>query len=156
MREARIETPFGTLRAVHDGRVLVRLGFGEPRSSDGADGPLVRTLRAELAAYVAGARPTFSVPPDLGGTPFQQAVWDAVACVPSGETVGYGALAARLGRSPGAARAVGAALGANPVLIVVPCHRAVGAGGALTGYAGGVAAKRALLAHEARDLFAAP
>lgn len=81
------------------------------------------------------------------GTPFQRRTWEALRTIPAGATVTYGELAARLGR-PGAARAVGAAVARNPISIVVPCHRVVGAGGALTGYAGGLAAKRRLLAAE--------
>ncbi len=82
------------------------------------------------------------------GTPFQKQVWKALADVPFGETTTYGALAARLGKPPGASRAVGAANGANPLAIVVPCHRVIGADGSLTGYAGGLERKRWLLEHE--------
>ncbi len=91
----------------------------------------------------------------LDGTPFQQQVWRALRTIPHGQTVTYGWLARRVGQPQGA-QAVGAANGANPVAIVVPCHRVVGANGALTGYAGGLDAKRALLALEARDLFSVP
>ena len=93
----------------------------------------------------AATRQAFDLPLDLsGGTPFQQAVWRALLAIPSGATTSYGALARALG-SPTAVRAVGAAVGRNPISIVVPCHRVLGAGGALTGYAGGLARKQALL-----------
>ncbi|HEX7124788.1 MAG TPA: methylated-DNA--[protein]-cysteine S-methyltransferase [Thermodesulfobacteriota bacterium] len=114
-----------------------------------ADGPLPPRLAeavAALRAYLAGT-PRPDVALDLAGTPFQLAVWRALLEIPYGATVTYGELAARLGR-PGAARAVGAAVGANPVSLLVPCHRVVGAGGSLTGFGWGLALKRRLLAHE--------
>ena len=105
-------------------------------------------LAARLARYFAGdAAALDGVRVEAGGTAFQREVWDALRAIPPGEVRSYAALAAALGR-PGAARAVGAACGQNPVAIVVPCHRAVGAGGALTGYAWGVERKRWLLEHE--------
>ena len=103
---------------------------------------------SQLLAYLGGTRQCFSLPLDLsGGTPFQQAVWQALLQIPLGETCSYGALAQTVG-SPAAARAVGAAVGRNPISVVVPCHRVLGAGGALKGYAGGLHRKRALLALE--------
>lgn len=105
--------------------------------------------RAQLDAYFSGRLRRFGLPLAPHGTPFQRAVWDALLQIPYGETSGYGELAARIGR-PGAARAVGMANGRNPISIVVPCHRVVGAGGALTGYAGGLDAKRFLLDLERR------
>lgn len=101
----------------------------------------------ELRAYFAGDLRRFSVPLAPHGTVFQRLVWDAVGAVPYGETATYGAIAARLNR-PRAARAVGHANGANPLPIVIPCHRLVGHNGALTGYAGGLAMKRWLIDHE--------
>src|SRR5205085_9923425 len=103
----------------------------------------------QLREFFAGERTAFELPLRPAGTPFQRAVWDALLEVPYGETTGYGALAQRLGR-PGAARAVGLANARNPLAIVVPCHRVVGASGALTGYAGGLERKRFLLELEAR------
>ncbi len=101
-----------------------------------------------LRAYLAGELEALdTIPVDPGGTAFQRGVWSALRAVPAGTTTTYGALAARLGR-PTAARAVGRANALNPVAIVVPCHRLLGAGGSLTGYAGGLARKRWLLAHE--------
>ena len=104
------------------------------------------------APGLAGAPASGDVPPPIpvafrGGTPFQHRVWEELRTIPRGNTVGYGELAARLGM-PGAARAVGSAVARNPISIVVPCHRVVGADGSLTGYAGGVERKRTLLAIE--------
>ena len=107
--------------------------------------PVLRQAIAQLTAYFAGERVDFDLPLDLqAGTPFQQSVWDALRSIPRGGTTSYAELARRLGR-PQAARAIGAAVGRNPVSIVVPCHRVLGTGGALTGYAGGLERKTALL-----------
>lgn len=106
-----------------------------------------RTLDAtteQLDQYFAGQRRAFDVPLDPQGTPFQRKVWEALRRIRYGETVSYTELASRIGR-PTAARAVGAANGRNPISIIVPCHRVVGASGALTGFAGGLSAKRWLL-----------
>jgi methylated-DNA-[protein]-cysteine S-methyltransferase len=109
------------------------------------DHPVLRQARAQLDDYFAGRRTAFDLPLDLqGGTPFQQSVWRALLGIACGETTSYGHLSARIGR-PQAVRAVGAAVGRNPVSIVVPCHRVVGSAGALTGYAGGLPRKEALL-----------
>jgi methylated-DNA-[protein]-cysteine S-methyltransferase len=110
---------------------------------------LLDLAEAQLAEYFAGERTTFDLPLDLRGTEFQQAVWEELRTVPYGTTVGYGELAAAIGR-PTAARAVGAAVGRNPVSIVVPCHRVIGADGSLTGFAGGLDAKHTLLRLEAQ------
>ncbi len=104
---------------------------------------------AQLSEYFAGRRTSFDLPLDLVGSPFQLRVWRQLLEVGYGETTSYGELARRIGR-PAAARAVGAANGSNPISIVVPCHRLIGARGALTGYSGGVAKKRSLLELEAR------
>ncbi len=106
--------------------------------------PLLREAVRQLEEYFAGRRRRFDLPLDLRGTPFQLRVWELLQGIPYGETRSYGELAQDLGR-PGAARAVGAANGANPLAIVVPCHRVIGAGGALTGYGGGIERKRFLL-----------
>ena len=109
---------------------------------------LLQTAQAQLAAYFSGERAAFDLPLDLGGgTPFQQAVWQALMGIPAGRTLTYGAIARQLQR-PEAVRAVGAAVGRNPVSVIVPCHRVLGTSGALTGYAGGLERKRALLALE--------
>ena len=101
----------------------------------------------ELDEYFAGSRRTFDIDLAPKGTPFQQAVWMQLRLIPCGETTTYGELAQRVGR-PGAARAVGAAVGRNPISIIVPCHRVVGSDGTLTGFAGGLDRKRTLLAIE--------
>ncbi|MEX8517672.1 MAG: methylated-DNA--[protein]-cysteine S-methyltransferase [Leptothrix sp. (in: b-proteobacteria)] len=111
---------------------------------------VLRQAAAQLDAWYAGQRTGFDLPLAPQGTSFQQAVWQAIAQVGFGATQGYGAVAAVIGK-PAAARAVGAATGRNPLSIIVPCHRLVGRSGALTGYAGGLARKRALLAFEAGD-----
>ena len=111
----------------------------------------LRQARRELAEYFAGRRKRFDVALDPAGTPFQKAVWRAISGVPYGETISYGELARRAGAA-GRARAAGAATGRNPIGIIVPCHRIVGADGSLTGYAGGLARKRALLALEAGEI----
>ncbi|GAB2835435.1 methylated-DNA--[protein]-cysteine S-methyltransferase [Actinocorallia aurea] len=117
----------------------------EPGSRD--DGPF-RALRDQLDAYFAGELKDFSYTPVLCGTPFQRQVWAALDALPYGVTTTYGRLNAGLGGSPARARAVGVAIGANPLSILRPCHRVVGANGSLTGYAGGLTAKRALLTLE--------
>jgi methylated-DNA-[protein]-cysteine S-methyltransferase len=110
-----------------------------------ADHPVLREAVTQLADYFAGRRTHFDLPLDLqSGTPFQQSVWQALCAIPAGHTTSYSALGEQLGR-PKAARAIGAAVGRNPLSIVVPCHRVLGAGGALTGYAGGLDRKDALL-----------
>ena len=106
------------------------------------------SVERHLDAYFAGALRSFDVPHTERGTPFQRAVWAAVDAIPYGATVSYGELAAAVGAPRDRIRAVAAAVGANPLLIVRPCHRVIGADGALTGYAGGVPRKRALLVHE--------
>jgi methylated-DNA-[protein]-cysteine S-methyltransferase len=111
--------------------------------------PVLKRAKKELAQYFAGRRKRFSVALDPRGTPFQRAVWKQIARVRFGETLSYGELARRAGH-PGSARAAGAATGRNPIGIIVPCHRIVGSNGSLTGYAGGLARKRGLLALEKR------
>jgi methylated-DNA-[protein]-cysteine S-methyltransferase len=107
--------------------------------------PVLLSCMTQLDEYFNGSRSTFDLPLDLqGGTAFQQSVWQALLAIPTGATTSYGLLSQRIGR-PAAMRAVGAAVGRNPVCIVVPCHRVLGAGGSLTGYAGGLPRKTALL-----------
>lgn len=107
--------------------------------------PVLRQAQAQLGAYFGGQSQGFELPLDLsGGTPFQQAVWRALLGIGFGQTLSYGQVAQSLGR-PSAVRAVGTAVGRNPISILVPCHRVLGAGGALTGYAGGLDRKAALL-----------
>ena len=105
--------------------------------------------RQQLAEFFAGTRTTFDLMLEPAGTPFQQRVWQALREIPYGTTTSYGALARAI-QQPTASRAVGLANGRNPLSIIVPCHRVIGANGALTGYGGGLTAKRWLLDHEAR------
>lgn len=110
-----------------------------------ADHPVLQQTTQQLAEYFAGQRSSFDLPLDLAyGTEFQQSVWQALMAIPPGRTMSYGEVSARIGR-PAAVRAVGAAIGRNPVSIVVPCHRVLGGAGQLTGYAGGLERKTALL-----------
>ena len=110
--------------------------------------PVLRQAVAQLAEYFAGHRTRFDLPLDLqGGTAFQRAVWTALLGIPAGQTVSYGAISQRIGK-PAAVRAVGAAVGRNPVSVVVPCHRVLGQDGSLTGYAGGLERKTDLLRRE--------
>jgi methylated-DNA-[protein]-cysteine S-methyltransferase len=113
---------------------------------------LVRT-RQQLEEYFAGTRTEFDLPLAPTGTGFQLRVWQALTEIPYGRTESYGHVAARLGLVPGASRAVGLANGANPISIVVPCHRVIGANGSLTGYGGGLDRKRFLLDLEQGSLF---
>jgi methylated-DNA-[protein]-cysteine S-methyltransferase len=110
---------------------------------------LVETAR-QLAAYFAGELESFSLPLDFAGTPFQQKVWAALLTIPFGETRSYGEIAAQIGQ-PAAGRAVGAASGRNPLSIIAPCHRVIGANGKLTGFAGGLETKAFLLRLESRS-----
>ena len=117
---------------------------------DGARGDasaILAAARAQLGEYFAGTRTAFDLPLAAEGTPFQREVWDALRTIPYGDTTSYSALARRIGH-PEAVRAVGAANGRNPISIVVPCHRVIGARGELTGFGGGIERKRWLLEHE--------
>jgi methylated-DNA-[protein]-cysteine S-methyltransferase len=150
MHTHTLDSPIGELTLVCDGEALAGLYMTEHRHRPdlppvtGEEDAVLAAARAQLAEYFAGERREFDLPLHPAGTPFQQQVWAALREIPYGETAGYGELAARLGR-PGAARAVGLANGRNPISIVVPCHRVIGAAGALTGYGGGLDRKRYLL-----------
>ena len=111
------------------------------------DTPLLREARMQLQAYFEGERQTFTLPLRLVGTAFQQEIWEVLRKIPYGKTCSYAAIAQQIGR-PRAVRAVANAIGANPLSLLIPCHRVIGSSGNLTGYAGGLAAKRWLLAHE--------
>ena len=122
-----------------------RIAPGWVRQDDAA---IFAQTAQQLEEYAAGERESFDVPLNLKGTAFQGFVWTAIAAIPFGQTITYGELAQRIGRLPKDARAVGTATGLNPVSWIVPCHRVVGKSGALTGYAGGIARKSALLEFE--------
>jgi methylated-DNA-[protein]-cysteine S-methyltransferase len=153
---AEVGSPVGTLLLVSDGTALTALLFRDGAAAArlaGAGVPDERAApfsqaRRELAAYFAGRRRTFGIPLAARGTPFQLRVWEALRRIPHGATATYAQVARAVG-SPRAVRAVGAANRANHLAIVVPCHRVVGSDGTLTGYAGGLARKEALLEIEA-------
>lgn len=151
-----IATPVGPLTLAASDAGLTHVMFHPRRHPPGSVTPAARgwldLARRELEAYLAGRLRTFTVPADLTRlTPAHRRILDALCAVGYGETVTYGELAARVGLVDDGARQVGGAMARNPVGIVVPCHRVLGAGGKLTGYAGGLAAKRWLLDLEARD-----
>ncbi|HHS98389.1 MAG TPA: methylated-DNA--[protein]-cysteine S-methyltransferase [Chloroflexi bacterium] len=150
-----MDSPIGRLYLAGTERGVCRIAFDEEALRDwlvrhlGAEpgdeaGPLAEVV-AQLREYFSRLRRQFDVPMDLRGTSFQRAVWREVASIPYGTTATYGEIACRLGRGGRAARAVGAAVGANPLPILVPCHRVVGAGGSLVGYGGGLSRKVWLL-----------
>jgi methylated-DNA-[protein]-cysteine S-methyltransferase len=145
-------SPVGPLLLSGDADALTGLWFGDASAArDGwvRDDGRFAPERSQLDEYFAGTRDTFDFPLRLeGGGPFEHRVWDALLEIPYGTTTTYGEIAARLGGGPDRARAVGAANGRNPIAIVVPCHRVIGANGRLTGYGGGLDNKRALLALE--------
>ena len=154
--QRQLVTPLGRVTLARTGRGLAGLWFEAQKHHPGAldvperdDDPLLEEAAHQLAQYFAGDRSAFDLPLDLQGTPFQQSVWQALTRIPPGRTCSYGALARDLGM-PAAVRAVGAAVGRNPASVLVPCHRVLGQDGSLTGYAGGVERKRALLSLEAR------
>lgn len=149
-----IPTPAGPLRLLATDAALVGAYFAAQPLPAGADGPEVAgphpvldAAARELTEYVEGRRTQFTLPLAPEGTEFQRAVWTTLLSIPCGETRTYGWVAAQIDR-PDAVRAVGTAIGRNPVGIVIPCHRVIGADGSLTGYAGGLDAKRWLLSHE--------
>ncbi|MGW0760587.1 methylated-DNA--[protein]-cysteine S-methyltransferase [Streptomyces sp. NPDC002814] len=148
-----IDSPYGPLTLVADDGVLCGLYMTQQRHRPPEEsfGPREDTLFSEaedqLKAYFAGELKEFTLELRLHGTPFQRTVWDQLRKIPYGETRSYGDLADALG-NPGASRAVGLANGKNPIGIIVPCHRVVGAGGSLTGYGGGLERKRRLLEFE--------
>jgi len=146
-----IDSPVGPLFIAADTQGLRAIEFRDSRHPvrrgedwRAGDNPVLRAARLQLEAYFAGRRRGFDLPLSPQGTPFQQTVWRALASIPYGQTLSYAGLAARVGR-PAAMRAVGAANGRNPLPIVLPCHRVIGADGALTGFGGGLPTKQFLL-----------
>jgi methylated-DNA-[protein]-cysteine S-methyltransferase len=153
--QAVVDSPLGPILIARTAQGLAGAWFAGQKDHPGAldvphrpDDPLLARTATQLARYFAGDSSAFELPLDLHGTGFQRAVWAALREIPRGATVSYGAIAQRIG-APRAVRAVGAAVGRNPVSVIVPCHRVLGRDGALTGYAGGLERKRALLAIEA-------
>jgi methylated-DNA-[protein]-cysteine S-methyltransferase len=153
MEQARIRTPLGEMQATARADALLRLAFLDEDAA-GADGPLTDGIRpaggilgqvqAELDAYFAGDLREFGVPVDPAGTPFQRRVWETLRGIPYGMTRSYGEHAGLTGSSA-AVRAVARANGHNPIAIIIPCHRVLGASGRLTGYRGGLWRKERLL-----------
>jgi methylated-DNA-[protein]-cysteine S-methyltransferase len=142
-----IETPFGPVHAaVNADGALTELKFG-PSEKNGDGVAANPAVRRQLDEFFAGKRTTFDLPMAPAGTEFQKRVWTELQRIPYGETISYAELAKRVG-SEGAARAVGRANATNPIAVVVPCHRVIGANGSLTGYAYGVELKRNLLDFE--------
>ena len=147
----RLDTPVGPVTVTATERAVTAVRFGAAGPAVGQAGdlpPVLRQAVEELREYFAGERREFTLPLAPAGTPFQQQVWAALREIPYGATCSYGRIAGRIGR-PKACRAVGMANNRNPIGIVVPCHRVVGASGALVGYAAGLPVKEALLRLEA-------
>ncbi|MCB1317389.1 MAG: methylated-DNA--[protein]-cysteine S-methyltransferase [Leptospiraceae bacterium] len=149
---AKIAVPIGELLIVSDGTHIIRINMDNQKyAADiqdnwelNAELPIIARAIAQFQSYFAGELKTFDLSLNTEGTAFQQRVWRALATIPFGHTVSYGELARRIG-NPGASRAVGLANGKNPIAIVLPCHRVVGANGSLTGYGGGLQRKQWLL-----------
>jgi methylated-DNA-[protein]-cysteine S-methyltransferase len=166
IRRTTVPTPLGSMLALASDRGLVALEFDAAarhlrlhhrlmkflpgQTIEDAGSPFFDQARAWLDGYFAGERADIGdLALDQYGDPFERTVWDALVTIPAGTTESYGGIATRIG-APGAARAVGLANGANPIAIIVPCHRVIGSDGSLTGYGGGLDRKRWLLAHESR------
>ena len=154
---AKIAVPIGELLIVSDGTHIIRINMDHQKYAADVQNnwemnpelPIIARAIAQLQSYFAGDLKAFDLPLHTEGTAFQQSVWRALAMIPFGHTVSYGELARRIG-NPGASRAVGLANGKNPIAIVLPCHRVVGANGSLTGYGGGLHRKQWLLDMERR------
>lgn len=155
-----IDSPVGPLRLVEQHDALTAIEFAPFRDSDGRprgaradDHPVLRACADQLAAYFGRELTEFDLPLAPQGSAFQQQVWKELCAIGYGETATYGEIAHRIGRTNAASRAVGLANGSNPIPIVIPCHRVIGADGTLTGYAGGLERKQLLLGLEQDSLF---
>jgi methylated-DNA-[protein]-cysteine S-methyltransferase len=147
MKSRAVETPIGTLGLTASEHGLTSVRWSANGLADDT-APVLDEAAAQLDAYFNGELIDFDLPFDLDGTEFQRNCWLALATIPYGQTVSYGEQARRLGLGPDAARAVGAANGQNPIPVILPCHRVIGADGSLTGFGGGLQLKRFLLEHE--------
>lgn len=155
-----IDSPIGELRLVEDDGAIIAIDFhpfayadGRLRGDRDDQNPVLVACARQLAEYFAGERTTFDLPLAPLGTVFQQRVWQELVTIGYGRTATYGEIAGRLGLTGHGARAVGLANGRNPIPVVIPCHRVIGANGSLTGYAGGVERKQLLLDLETEALF---
>ena len=137
-------SPIGIVRLTEEGGAITRIELSDAIDASSAPTPLLREAELQIMAYLEGKRQQLDFPIRMVGTPFQQRVWRALQQIPYGTTCTYGAIAAEIG-NPRASRAVGMACNKNPLLLIVPCHRVVGANGKLTGFAYGTDAKRWLL-----------
>ncbi|CAN5484460.1 methylated-DNA--[protein]-cysteine S-methyltransferase [soil metagenome] len=148
LHQTSYDSPLGPLRLVAEDSHLVGIYLPDHRRApapvDAGDSPVLAEAKRQLDAYFAGETETFDLPLRPKGTPFQARVWEELRRIPHGETISYAELARRIGQ-PSAVRAVASANARNPLSIVVPCHRVIGTSGKLTGYAGGLDAKRFLL-----------
>lgn len=147
------DSPIGGLRVHVSAGLVTAIDFDAEPTGSPVNDPLLDEANKQLNEYFSGERTDFDLPIASDGTEFQNKVWSELTKIPYGETASYGQVAARLGYAPGISRAVGAANGANPIPIVVPCHRVIGADGSLVGYAGGVKRKQILLELEQNSLF---
>lgn len=141
------QSPVGPLTLSASESALLSINFGDTRTSGDASNPILEQTARELSEYFAGGRKIFDIPLSPAGTDFQKKVWAALETIPYGETATYGGIAARIGK-PGAAIAVGQANSRNPIPILIPCHRVIGANGKLVGYTGGMHIKETLLSIE--------
>lgn len=148
MHRIVVDSPVGPIEILGDDDALTAVMFAsQPRlpQAGGAPGPVVERAAAQLEEYFAGTRTEFDLPLAPAGTRFRQAVWQRIAEIPHGTAVTYSRLGADLGYPATASRAIGTAVGANPITIIVPCHRVLGADGRITGYSGGIPTKQFLL-----------
>ena len=143
------QSPIGPVSVYASNGKIVQLQVGLPSAPSGGDSELVIAALSQIRQYFDGKRKAFDLPFQLSGTEFQKAVWNQVAEIPYGETMSYGEIADAIGR-PLASRAVGGAVGSNPITLIIGCHRVMGTGGKITGYSGGngIPTKRWLLKHE--------
>jgi methylated-DNA-[protein]-cysteine S-methyltransferase len=148
MARTVVDSPIGPLGLVASDTALEAVYFDGSRIRPGGASPVLEEAGRQLDAYFAGDLVEFDLPLELHGTDFNRRCWLALATIPYGQTVSYGEQARRLGLGSDSARAVGSANGRNPLPIVLPCHRVIGADGSLTGFGGGLHVKRFLLEHE--------
>ena len=148
------ETIIGSLGIKDDGKNIIEIFFSKeeiPRDLELKESPLIKATMEQLQEYFEGKRKDFDIPMEAKGTEFQKSVWDQLLKVPYGETCSYGEIAKRIG-NPKASRAIGMANNRNPISIIIPCHRVIGASGKLVGYGGGLDIKERLLKLEKENI----